>query len=157
MSLFDDVQAMGRFESAKVAELKTNFSVLEKKYKSALSTIQALCSQIENLKKSLYDTEESARSEKQRLERECAETRSAFATVSRELKRTKCQRAAVTGNRDFWKREFDAMAMLYKLETEESEKLRRLAKVPELKATPVQGVFQFEPAPAVKIAAAIGK
>lgn len=161
MSLFDDVKAMQAVETATEKELKSKFSLLEAKYKSALSMIQTLCSQVEGLKKDLYGTEVSAREEKQRLERECAETRSAFAAISQELKRTKCQKAAITGNRDFWKHECEAIGMLYKFELEDKEKMKeamaKMKPATEIKGTPVQGVFDFHVAEPVKIAAAIGK
>lgn len=158
MGMFEDIKAMQKIETATEKELKNRFSLLEAKYKSALNMIQSLCHQVEGLKKDLYGTEASAREEKQRLERECAETRSAFATIMDELKRTKCQKAAIAKNREFWRNEAKALGMLYNLECQENEKLKSSAPVsPELKTTPVQGVFQFEPAQPVKIAAAIGK
>ena len=158
MSLFDDVKAMQAVETATEKELKNRFSLLDTKYKNALNMIESLCVQVESLKSQLVNAENSKREEVRALEKECAETRSAFATVVDELKRSQKQKAAIAKNREFWKKEAEALGMLYKLEIEENEKLKSSAPVsPELKPTPVQGVFQFENAEPVKIAAAIGK
>lgn len=154
MGLFDDVKEMERFESVQMTELKKRFSSLNEKYQSALSMIQSLCRQVETLKTELSNAESSKREEVNRLERENAETRSAFAAISQELKRTKRQKAAITGNRDFWKRECEAVGMLYKLETEENEKLKSPTHVSHEKPTPVHGIFNDGE---LKIAAAIGK
>lgn len=158
MSLFDDVKALQAVETATEKELKNRFSLLNAKYKSALSMIETLCVQVETLKTELSNAENSKREEVKRLEKESADTKSAFATIMDELRHTQRQKAAITGNRDFWKKEAEALGMLYKLEMEENEKLKSSAPVsPELKSTPVQGVFQFDQTEPVKIAAAIGK
>ena len=158
MGLFDDVkemeQEMERFESVQMTELKKRFSSLNEKYQSALNMIQSLCRQVETLKTELSNAENSKREEVNRLERENAETRNAFATVMDELKRSRKQKAAIVRNRDFWKRECEAVGMLYKLETEENEKLKSPTPVSHEKPIPVQGIFDNGE---LKIAAAIGK
>lgn len=146
--LFDDVKTMERFETAQTTELKKRFAMLDAKYKSALSMIETLCVQVETLKTELSNAENSKRDEVNRLERECAETRSAFATVMDELKRSQRQKAAITKNRNFWKNENDAADQLYKLEMEENEKLRNELS---MRAIP------FKSEEPIRIAAAIGK
>lgn len=146
--LFDDVKTMERFESAQTAELKKRFSSLNEKYQSALKMIESLCVQVETLKSQLVNAENSKRDEVNRLEKECAETRSAFATIMDELKHTQRQKAAITKNRNFWKNENDAADQLYKLEMEENEKLRNELS---MRAIP------FKSEEPIRIAAAIGK
>lgn len=158
MGIFEDVKAMQRIEITAEKELKNRFSALDEKYKSALRMIESLCVQVETLKKQLTNAENSKMEEVNRLERENAETRSAFATISQELKRTKRQKAAITGNRDFWKNECEAVGMLYNLECQENEKLKSSMSVSHEKHTPIQGVFDFhKTAEPVRIVAAIGK
>ena len=158
MGLFDDVkemeQEMERFESVQMTEMKKRFSSLNEKYQSALNMIQSLCSQVESLKSQLVTAENNKREEVSALEKECAETRSAFATVMDELKRSRKQKAAIVRNRDFWKKECEAVGMLYNLQCEENEKLRQKKTTHELRPVPMQ---VFDNGNGVKIAAAIGK
>lgn len=154
MGLFDDVKEMERFESAQMTELKKRFASLDEKYQSALKMIESLCVQVEGLKSQLVTAENNKREEVSALERECTETRSAFAAVMNELKRSKKQKAAITGNRDFWKKEAEAIGMLYNLECQENKKLKSPTPVSHEKPIPVQGIFDNGE---LKIAAAIGK
>lgn len=118
MGMFEDVKAMQAVETATEKEMKNRFSLLEEKYKKSLTMIQSLCCEVYKLKK------------------ERAESLTAFALVSKELKKTKRQKAAIAKNRNFWKRESEATDYIRHLTEqrnnvlkEELKNYRRLAVV----------------------------
>lgn len=115
MGLFDDVKRMQETELAmgKVMEKELNrrFSELERKYKSSLETIQALCSEIQELKQ-----------KNENLIFNLAESDTAIKGMQKYIRKQKKCINSFSRNRNFWKQECRAADMLYFLKCDEIEK-----------------------------------
>ena len=145
MGLFEDLKAAKEAENAEMTTLKQRFDALNRVYQSALTTI-------ETLKSEQIAIEDSHREELNTAAKEINSIKSAFIIVMNELKHTNKQKAAITANRNKWKRECEAVGMLYKLTDEELQKLKNKTPTPaKLK------IIEAKNTGPLKIAAAIGK
>lgn len=145
MGLFEDLKAAKEAETAEMETLKQRFDALNRVYQSALKVI-------ETLKSEQITMEDSHREELNTAAKEINSLKSAFAIISNELKHANKQKAAITANRNKWKRECEAVGMLYKLTDEELQKFKNKAHEPaKLK------IIEAKNTGPLKIAAAIGK
>lgn len=145
MGLFEDLKAAKEAENAEMETLKQRFDALNRVYQSALTTI-------ETMKSEQIAMEDSHREELNTAAKEINSLKSAFIVVMNELKHTNKQKAALTANRNKWKRECEAVGMLYKLTDEELQKFKNKAHEPaKLK------IIEAKNTGPLKIAAAIGK
>lgn len=145
MGLFEDLKAAKEAETAEMKTLKQRFDALNRVYQSALTTI-------ETLKSEQIAMEDSHREELNTATKEIHSLKSAFVVVMNELKHANKQKAALTANRNKWKRECEAVGMLYKLTDEELQKFKNKAHEP----AKLKIIEAKTPVP-LKIAAAIGK
>lgn len=157
MGLFEDCHAMKALENdeirqlkAELATFKLRFATLNKEYQSALDMV-------ETLKSEQIAMEDSHRDELNKAIKEIHFLKSAFVVVMDELKHEQKSKAAITANRNFWKRECEAVGMLYKLTDEELSELKTKQEQPKL--IPLR--TSFDNSEEMKIAAnivpAIGK
>lgn len=145
MGLFEDLKAAKEAENAEMETLKQRFDALNRVYQSALTTI-------ETMKSEQIAMEDSHREELNTAAKEINSLKSAFVVVMNELKHANKQKAALTANRNKWKRECEAVGMLYKLTDEELQKFKNKAHEPaKLK------IIEAKNTGPLKIAAAIGK
>ena len=154
MGLFEDIKNAElvcgdeiRQLKAELATLKVRFATLNGEYQSALDTV-------ETLKSEQIAMEDYHRDELNAANKEIRSLKSAFAVVMDELKHANKQKAAITGNRNFWKRECEAVSMLYKLTEDELRELKQEKTAKTRTLIPVK--FNAEQ-PVLRIAAAIGK
>lgn len=151
MGLFEDLKAAETVESAELTTLKQRFATLNKAYQSALDTIEAL-------KSEQIAMEDFHRDELNTAIEEIRSLKSAFVVVMDELKHEQKSKAAVTANRNFWKRECQAIGMLYKLTDEELQELKQEQTAQNQTLIPVKfNRIEVKNAEPLKIAAAIGK
>lgn len=144
MGLFEDLKAAKEAENAEMTTLKQRFAALSKVYQSALGII-------ETLKSEQIAMEDSHREELNTAIKEIHSLKSAFVVVMDELKHANKQKAAITANRNHWKRECEAIGILYKLTDEELQELKN-------KTTPVKlKIIEAKTPSPLRIAAAIGK
>ena len=145
MGLFEDLKAAKEAETAEMETLKQRFDALNRVYQSSLKVI-------ETLKSEQIAMEDSHREELNTATKEIHSLKSAFVVVMDELKHANKQKAALTANRNKWKRECEAVGMLYKLTDEELQKFKNKAHEPaKLK------IIEAKNTGPLKIAAAIGK
>lgn len=152
MGLFEDIKAAEivnndeiRALKAELATFKLRFSTLNKEYQSALDMI-------ETLKSEQISMEDSHREELNTAIKEIHSLKSAFVVVMNELKHEQKSKAAITANRNHWKRECEAVGMLYKLTDEELQELKNKTHEPiKIK------IIEAKNTGPLKIAAAIGK
>lgn len=154
MGLFEDIKAAEivnndeiRVLKAELATFKMRFATLNKEYQSALDMV-------ETLKSEQIAMEDYHRDELDKAIKEIHSLKSAFVVVMDELKHEKKSKAAITANRNHYKREFEAVSMLYHFADEELQELKKERENAENKLIPVK--FNAEQ-PVLKIAAAIGK
>lgn len=158
MGLFEDCQALKALENdeirqlkAEIATFKLRFIALNKEYQSALDMV-------ETLKSEQLAMEDSHREELNSVIKENHTLKNAFAVVMEELSHAQKQKAAITGNRNFWKRECEAIGMLYKLTDEELQELKQEQTAQKQTLIPVKfNRIEVENAEPLRIAAAIGK
>lgn len=158
MGLFEDCQAAKAVEGneirrlkAELATFKVRFATLNKEYQSALDMV-------ETLRAEQIAMEDSHRDELNKATKEIHALKSAFVVVMDELKHEQKSKAAITANRNHWKRECEALGMLYKLTDEELQELKQ--EQTAQKQTPIPVKFnriEVKNAEPLKIAAAIGK
>ena len=145
MGLFEDLKAAKEAENAEMETLKQRFDALNRVYQSALTTI-------ETMKSEQIAMEDSHREELNTAAKEINSLKSAFVAVMNELKHANKQKAALTANRNYWKQEYKAVGMLYKLTDEELQKFKNKTHEPaKLK------IIEAKNTGTLKIAAAIGK
>ena len=132
MGLFEDVKAVKSIESneiiklkAELASFKLRFAALNKEYQSALDMV-------ETLKAEQIAMEDCHRDELNSAIKENHALKSAFVVVMDELKHEQKSKAAIIRNRNFWKRECEAVGMLYKLTDEELSELKEKQEQPKL-------------------------
>ena len=154
MGLFEDVKNAElvcgdeiRQLKAELATFKLRFATLNKEYQSALDMV-------ETLKSEQIAMEDSHRDELNTAIKEIHTLKSAFAVAMEELKHEQKSKAAITANRNHWKRECEAVGMLYKLTDEELQELKQEQENAKQQLVPVK--FDSEQ-PVLRIAAAIGK
>jgi tmRNA-binding protein len=154
MGLFEDIKAAEivnndeiRVLKAELATLKVRFATLNGEYQSALDTV-------ETLRAEQFAMEDSYREELNSAIKENNALKNAFAVVIEELTHAQKQKAAIIRNRNFWKRETEAIEMLYKLTNEELQELKQEKTAQTRTLIPVK--FDAEQ-PVLRIAAAIGK
>lgn len=154
MGLFEDIKAAEivnnneiRQLKAELATFKLRFSTLNKEYQSALDMV-------ETLKSEQIAMEDSHREELNSAIKEIHGLRNAFAVVMEELTHAQKQKAAITANRNHYKREFEAVSMLYHFVDEELQELKKERENAENKLIPVKLSAEQ---PVLRIAAAIGK
>jgi cysteinyl-tRNA synthetase len=159
MGLFEDCHALKSLENdeirqlkAEIATLQLRFITLNKEYQSALDTV-------ETLKSEQIAMEDCHREELNTAIKEINALKSAFVVVMDELKHEQKSKAAIVRNRNFWKRECEAVGMLYHLTDEELQELKREREnVGEQQLIPVGfPKIKVEPVEPLRIAAAIGK
>ena len=158
MGLFEDCQAAKAMESneirklkAELATFKMRFAALNKEYQSALDMV-------ETLKSEQIAMEDSHRDELNTAIKENHSLKSAFIVVMDELKHEQKSKAAITANRNHWKRECEAISMLYKLTDEELQELKQEQTAQKQTLIPVKfDRIEVKNAEPLRIAAAIGK
>lgn len=148
MGMFEDVKAMEPFESAEMKALKKRLAIMSVNFENALSHIEKL--NTENAK-----NEESFRKKIGNLERENASLKRSFSIVMEELKKEKKSKAAITKNRNFWRKEVMAEAVLRRLAEEELEKIKETSTIPSTRI--ILPGEKTSLAMAAKIVPAIGK
>lgn len=155
MGLFEDLKAAEMVESRELKALKGRMVLLKRDYENALSAIEKLRG--ENLAVEDFYRDELAAAHKQ-----IATLKRAFAIAMDELSHAQHSKAAIVKNRNYYRSEYDAVSMLYKLTSDELEELkskssllRRVKPITEHHAEGEQ--LEFFPAQELKIAAAIGK
>lgn len=147
MGLFEDLKAAEKVESAELTTIKRRFATLNKEYQSALDMV-------ETLKSEQIAMEDFHREELNNAIKEIHALKNAFSVVMDELRHEQKAKAAITANRNFWRRECEATAMLYKFIDEELQELKKEHENAKQQLIPVE--FGSEQ-PVLKIAAAIGK
>jgi chromosome segregation ATPase len=157
MGLFEDIKNAEmvcgdeiRQLRAELATFKLRFHTLNKEYQSALNTI-------ETLKSEQIAAEDCYRDEISIAKEEIRTLKSAFSIVMEELTHANKQKAAITANRNFWKRECEANGMLYKLTEEELQELKQENTAKQTISPVKLNRIEFKNASPLKIAAAIGK
>ena len=158
MGLFEDIKAAEivnndeiRALKAELATLKVRFATLNGEYQSALAMV-------ETLKSEQIAMEDSHRDELNTAIKEIHTLKSAFVVVMDELKHEKKSKAAITANRNHWKRESEALGMLYKLTDEELQELKQEQTAQKQTLIPVKfDRIEVKNAEPLRIAAAIGK
>ena len=158
MGLFEDIKAAEivnndeiRVLKAELATLKVRFAKLNGEYQSALDMV-------ETLKSEQIAMEDSHREELNSAIKENHALKNAFVVVMDELKHEKKAKAAVIRNRNFWRRETEAIGMLYKLTDEELQELKQEKTTQTRTIVPVKfDRIEVKNAEPLKIAAAIGK
>lgn len=158
MGLFEDCQAMKEVENneirrlkAELATFKVRFATLNKEYQSALDMV-------ETLRAEQIAMEDSHRDELNKTTKEIHALKSAFVVVMDELKHEQKSKAAITANRNHWKRECEAVGMLYKLTDEELQELKHEKTAQKQTLIPVKfNRIEVKNAEPLRIAAAIGK
>lgn len=158
MGLFEDCHAMKEVENneirrlkAELATFKVRFATLNKEYQSALDMV-------ETLRAEQIAMEDSHRDELNKATKEIHALKSAFVVVMDELKHEQKSKAAITANRNHWKRECEAVGMLYKLTDEELQELKQEQTAQKQTLIPVKfDRIEVKNAEPLRIAAAIGK
>lgn len=158
MGLFEDCHAMKEVENneirrlkAELATFKVRFATLNKEYQSALDMVEALRAE-------QIAMEDSHRDELNKATKEIHALKSAFVVVMDELKHEQKSKAAITANRNHWKRECEAVGMLYKLTDEELQELKQEQTAQKQTLIPVKfNRIEVKNAEPLRIAAAIGK
>lgn len=158
MGLFEDCHAMKEVENneirrlkAELATFKVRFATLNKEYQSALDMV-------ETLRAEQIAMEDSHRDELNKATKEIHALKSAFVVVMDELKHEQKSKAAITANRNHWKRECEAVGMLYKLTDEELQELKQEQAAQKQTHIPVKfNRIEVKNAEPLRIAAAIGK
>lgn len=158
MGLFEDCHAMKEVENneirrlkAELATFKVRFATLNKEYQSALDMV-------ETLRAEQIAMEDSHRDELNKATKEIHALKSAFVVVMDELKHEQKSKAAITANRNHWKRECEAVGMLYKLTDEELQELKQEQTAQKQTLIPVKfNRIEVKNAEPLRIAAAIGK
>ena len=148
MGMFEDVKAMESFESSEMKTIKKRLSIMSTELESALSHIEKL--NVDNAK-----NEESFRAEINNLERENASLKRSLSIVLEELKKEKKSKAAITKNRNFWRKELMAEAVMRRLAEEELEKIKETSTIPSTRI--ILPGEKTSLAMAAKIVPAIGK
>ena len=158
MGLFEDIKAAEivnndeiRALKAELATLKVRFATLNGEYQSALDMV-------ETLKSEQIAMEDSHRDELNTAIKENHSLKSAFVVVMDELKHEQKSKAAIVANRNHWKRECEAIGMLYKLTDEELQELKQEQTAQKQTLIPVKfDRIEVKNAEPLRIAAAIGK
>lgn len=148
MGMFEDVKTMESFESREMKTIKKRLSIMSAELESALSMVEKL--NLENSK-----NEESFRAKISNLERENASLKRSFSIVLEELKKEKKSKAAITKNRNFWRKEVMAEAVMRRLAEEELEKIKETSTIPSTRI--ILPGEKTSLAMAAKIVPAIGK
>lgn len=154
MGLYEDIKAADaakeseiRGFKAQIATLTLRFNTLNREYQSALSMI-------EKLKSEQIASENNHRDELKKANEEIRSLTVALTTTVEELQHEQKSKAAIVANRNYWKRECEAVGMLYKLTDDELRELKQEKTVEKQTLIPVK--FNHEQ-PVLRIAAAIGK
>ena len=148
MGMFEDVKAMESFESSEMKTIKKRLAILSVNFENALSQIEKM--NVDNAK-----NEESFRAEINNLERENASLKRSLSVVLEELKKEKKSKAAITKNRNFWRKELMAEAVMRRLAEEELEKIKETSTIPSTRI--ILPGEKTSLAMAAKIVPAIGK
>ena len=148
MGMFEDVKAIESFESREMKTIKKRLSIMSAELESALSMVEKL--NLENSK-----NEESFRTKINSLERENASLKRSFSIVLEEMKKEKKSKAAITKNRNFWRKELMAEAVMRRLAEEELEKIKETSTIPTTRI--ILPGEKTSLAMAAKIVPAIGK
>jgi chromosome segregation ATPase len=158
MGLFEDIKNAEmvcgdeiRQLKAELATFKLRFHTLNKEYQSALDMV-------ETLKSEQIAAEDCYREELSTAQKEICSLKRAFTVAMEELEHTQKQKAAITANRNHWKRECEAMGMLYKFTDEELQELKQEKTIQNQTLIPVKfNRIEAKNAEPLRIAAAIGK
>ena len=148
MGMFEDVKAMESFEGSEMKTIKKRLSIMSAELESALSMVEKL--NLENSK-----NEESFRTKINSLERENASLKRSFSIILEELKKEKKSKAAITKNRNFWRKELMAEAVMRRLAEEELDKIKETSTIPSTRI--ILPGEKTSLAMAAKIVPAIGK
>ena len=143
MGMFEDVKAIEAIESKEAETMKRRFAALNEQYQAALDKLETIIG--ERVAERDFYQEQILKAKT-----ETAFLKKALAMVTSDLRRVQHQKAAITRNRDFWKRECEAVEMTLHL-TEIAQKTTE-------KETPVPQKIELKQAELpFMMAAAIGK
>ena len=154
MGLFEDCQTMKQFEGDEIRQLKAELATLKVRFATLNGEYQSALDMVETIKSEQFAMEDSHREELNSVIKENHALKNAFAVVMEELTHAQKQKAAIVANRNFWRKEAEAVGMLYKLTDEELQELKQEKTAQTRTLIPVK--FDSEQ-PVLRIAAAIGK
>lgn len=155
MGLFEDVQAVKAVESNEIVKLKAELASFKLRFASLNKEYQSALDMVETLKSEQIAMEDCHRDELNTAIKEIRTLKSAFVVVVDELKHEQRSKAAIIANRNFWKRECQAVGMLYKLTDEELTELK--SNQPKLIPLRMSFTDSEEAKVAANIVPAIGK
>lgn len=158
MGLFEDCQAAKVVESNEIRQLKAELATFKMRFATLNKEYQSALDMVETLKSEQIAIEDCHRNELNTAVKEIHALKSAFVVVMDELKHEQKSKAAITANRNYWKRECEAMGMLYKLTDEELQELKQEQTTQKQTLIPVKfDRIEVKNAEPLRIAAAIGK
>lgn len=158
MGLFEDCQAMKAVENNEITQLKAELATLKVRFATLNGEYQSALDMIETLRAEQIAMEDSHRDELNTAIKENHSLKSAFVVVMDELKHEQKSKAAITANRNHWKRECEAISMLYKLTDDELQELKQEQTAQKQTLIPVKlDRIEVKNAEPLRIAAAIGK
>lgn len=155
MGLFEDCQAIKAVENNEITKLKAELATFKMRFASLNKEYQSALDMVETLKSEQVAMEDCHRDELNTAIKEIHFLKSAFVAVMDELKHEQKSKAAIVRNRNFWKRECQAVGMLYKLTDEELSELKN--KQPKLIPLRMSFADNEEMKVAANIVPAIGK
>lgn len=154
MGLFEDIKAAEIVNNDETSQLKAELATLKVRFATLSGEYQSALDIIETLKSEQIAAEDCHRDELNTAIKENHALKSAFVVVMDELRHEQKSKAAIIRNRNFWKRETEAIGMLYKLTDEELQELKHEKTAQTRTLIPVK--LDAEQ-PVLRIAAAIGK
>jgi hypothetical protein len=155
MGLFEDCQAIKAVENNEITKLKAELATFKMRFASLNKEHQSALDVIETLRSEQIAMEDCYRDELNSAIKENHALKNAFVVVVDELKHEQKSKAAIIRNRNFWKRECEAVGMLYKLTDEELSELKE--KQPKLIPLRMSFDNNEEMKVAANIVPAIGK
>ena len=158
MGLFEDIKAAEVVNNDEIRVLKAELATFKLRFASLNNEYQSALDMIETLKSEQIAMEDSHRDELNTAIKEIHALKSAFIVVMDELKHEKKSKAAIVANRNHWKKECEAVGMLYKLTDEELQELKQEKTAQNQTLIPVKfNRIEVKNAEPLRIAAAIGK